>query len=82
PSSWPISRRDGRVSEQHADTDARNCLSAFPASVRIAICLKSEDDTEDTPDTRHKPGFARPNLAGFASARNKDQISGDPLALR
>ncbi|WP_292198384.1 hypothetical protein, partial [Mesorhizobium sp.] len=43
-----------------ADTAARNSLSAFPASVRIAMCLKSEEDTEDTPDTRHRPGPAPP----------------------
>ncbi|WP_206619024.1 hypothetical protein, partial [Mesorhizobium sp. M7A.F.Ca.US.002.01.1.1] len=44
-----ISRREGRVSEQNADTAARNSLSAFPESFLTAICLKSEDDTKDTP---------------------------------
>ncbi|WP_206533163.1 hypothetical protein, partial [Mesorhizobium sp. M7A.F.Ca.CA.001.15.1.1] len=42
-------RREGRVSEQNADAAARNSLSAFPESFRAAICLKSEDDTKDTP---------------------------------
>ena len=41
-----MSRRDGRVSEQKAETAARNRRSALPASPLIVICLKSEDDTE------------------------------------
>ncbi|WP_245440820.1 hypothetical protein [Mesorhizobium sanjuanii] len=81
-SSCAISRREGRVSEQNADTAARNSLSAFPDSVRITICLKSEDDTEDTPDTRHDLAMLNRDCVGFAFDKNKDQVSDDPLAFR
>ncbi|CCV05146.1 hypothetical protein MESS2_150027 [Mesorhizobium metallidurans STM 2683] len=73
-SSCAISRREGRVSEQNADTAARNSLSAFPDSARIAICLKSEDDTEDTPDTRHNLDHAQPGLCRFSDCHG----SGSP----
>ncbi|CAH2397310.1 hypothetical protein MES5069_170059 [Mesorhizobium escarrei] len=53
------------MSEQNADTVARNSLSDFPDSARIAICLKSADDTKDTPDTRHNLDHARPGPCRF-----------------
>ena len=40
-------RRDGRVSEQKADTAARNSRSRFGASPPSVICLKSEPDTKN-----------------------------------
>ena len=56
----------------------------FPIRVRIAICLKSEDDTKDTPDTRYTIWTTlNRDCVGFAMlTKNKDQVSGDPLALR
>ncbi|WP_206640230.1 hypothetical protein, partial [Mesorhizobium sp. M7A.F.Ca.CA.004.04.2.1] len=76
------SRRDGRVSEQNADTAARNSLSAFPESFRTAICLKSEDDTKDTPVLDTTLTTLDRDRAGSESAKNKVQVSDDPLAFR